>query len=118
MNNGHWDAVAVAVTDAQGLIAISVDDQGRYLINHSPSAALHSGALYRLHETKAPNGYLMPTAPQYYFFYFTDAPAEELAVYTSAYDLTKRRFAIAVENERKPTSITVEKRWSGITPEA
>ena len=71
--------------------------------------------LYKLVETQAPEGYILPEEDQGLYFYFSNAEDETNNMPSdlpdTAVDLTKVSHTIYVENESNTTEIRVDKKW-------
>ena len=97
-------------TDANGTITIRKDD----------GFAFQTNTLYRLVETKAPDGYKNLTMDEAVanavYFYFsdeknTDCILPDIPEKDKAVDLSKQSKQVYVENEPNLTEVTVEKKW-------
>ena len=76
--------------------------------------------LYKVVETKAPDGYVLPETPTEYYFYFSDADSENnlpTNLPSGSMDLSKASYTVYAENaadssSEETTQITVNKVWS------
>lgn len=115
-----WSEAAVRVyaTDASGSFSIEYEETNE---DGTVFTYVHN-TLYKVVETKAPDGYLIPDTAEEYYFYFSDendttyALPENLP--TGSMDLSKSAFTVYAENvkdatEVETTEITVEKKWLG-----
>lgn len=91
-------------SDANGIIKISAADGNVYEKN----------VLYKLVETAAPPGYLLPEEGEEYYFYFSDEDSENMLPDTipgRAVDVAHESGVDYVENGKTSTTIEVEKQW-------
>jgi hypothetical protein len=104
---GNSASVKTYSTNAGGSFSISLED------------GYEKDKLYYVTETKAPEGYKMPSQPQKYYFYFSDAESEEIKgdvlgipEGVTAVNLMESGITQNVENEKvETTSIDVSKKW-------
>lgn len=133
----RYDANAgtyVNVTDAGDNNRVYVTDgQGRFnierVVDKDGNANFELDVLYRLIETKQPDGYEMPTTEKaeeqaVYFYFGTTAKETELGSipeYAKAIDLNEASKTVRVENTPNKTKLAVHKLWrdsaGAITPE-
>lgn len=118
-DSGYIDSGVTYITDADGKIVIKwqtkeTDIQYEY------------NTLYRLIETKAPEGYVLPSAKQIeknaIYFYFSssdDSFVNNLPkdMPDNAYDITQASHRAYVENETEDVELEVKKKWMYTTAE-
>lgn len=89
------------------------DSDGRFQINWKEGLYDYN-KVYVVTETKAPDNYVLPERPTYYYFYFSDPNDEEAkpaVIPEGAFDITKATEVMYVENSSNLASITVNKQW-------
>lgn len=114
------EAVKTYTTDENGKFVITraeKDNEGNVLRTY-----YEYNTLYKVVETKAPEGYLIPENHQNYYFYFSDMEGETVTLpnitdpsivpsTAVAYDLSAVGHTEYVENVKNTTEITVQKKW-------
>lgn len=111
VTTASWEYERKYTTDDKGAITISQGDasKGEYVFD--------TDVLFKVVETKAPSGYLLPDSPPEYYFYFSGSGSSSMALpdgvaLTSATDLNTIGNSILVKNNKIPTTeIEVEKQW-------
>lgn len=106
-----WEYEWAYTTDDKGAITITQGDasKGEHVFD--------TDVLFKVVETKAPSGYLLPDSPPEYYFYFSGSGSSSMALpdgvaLTSATDLNTIGNSILVKNTKIPTTeIEVEKQW-------
>lgn len=112
--NGDYEDVGVTyTTDENGKLVIQwqkSDDSAAYV-------QYEHNVLYRVVETAAPEGYLLPASPEsnaFYFYFSSDTDTTNTLpndLPANAADLSMASRTVYVENESTNTEITVRKRW-------
>ena len=110
-----WEYELEYTTDDKGAITISQGDasKGEHVFD--------TDVLFKVVETKAPSGYLLPDSPPEYYFYFSGSGSSSMALpdgvaLTSATDLNTIGNSILVKNNKIPTTeIEVNKQWFNST---
>ena len=111
VTTASWEYERKYTTDDKGAITISQGDasKGEYVFD--------TDVLFKVVETKAPSGYLLPDSPPEYYFYFSGSGSSSMALpdgvaLTSATDLNTIGNSYLVKNTKIPTtSVTVNKEW-------
>ena len=101
-------------------VTYTTDDDGKVIIQWQTSDAdiqYEYNVLYRVVETEAPDGYVLPADPeaQAFYFYFSNSENTDHTLPDSipngAADLSKTSKTVYVENESTNTKITILKKW-------
>ena len=103
---------------SQPITTYTTDAQGKFQIQWQDGSEVFAyNTLYKVVETSAPAGYLLPDSPTEYYFYFsseTDTsntlPSGD-AMPARAVDLSKTSHTVYAENVKNETEIKVEKKW-------
>lgn len=107
---GEWIYKTTYTTDEEGKIKIWWQEKGE-------DFHYTKNTLYRLTESKAPDGYLLPENPEgkAIYFYFSDLSDTEHVLPDdlpdTAVDLMRSSQISYVENEKNTTEITLDKKW-------
>lgn len=97
-------------------VTYTTDSKGKLTVKWSDGKYEHN-TLYRVVETSAPEGYMLPDNPEknaFYFYFSSDTDtANKLPdkIPESAQDLSKESKIVYVENEKGTTGVTINKRW-------
>lgn len=110
-----WEYELEYTTDDKGAITITQGDASK------SEHVFDTDVLFKVVETKAPSGYLLPDSPPEYYFYFSGSGSSSMALpdgvaLTSATDLNTIGNSILVKNNKIPTtSLQVNKQWFNST---
>ena len=106
---GQWIPIHTYTTDDEGKFMVTFDD-----VKENGDEIYKYNTLYRISETKAPEGYLISEEKNAWYFYFSNSKEENHlpdTIESGAVDLSSEASAVYVENIRNTTEITVEKQW-------
>ena len=115
VTTASWEYERKYTTDDKGAITISQGDASE------GEQVFDTDVLFKVVETKAPSGYLLPDSPPEYYFYFSGSGSSSMALpdgvaLTSATDLNTIGNSILVKNNKIPTTeIEVNKQWFNST---
>ena len=108
--DANGNTLYIYTTDVDGSFTVQWESEN----NEGYQSFVHN-TLYYLQETKAPEGYELPSESTKYYFYFSDATDTEHTlpdiIPEGAVDLSQTSYTAYVENTKNSTGITVEKKW-------